>query len=88
MAPVHVRTCITRRVRRTIGLTTTTTMHDLVMGLCITRDEWGVAIAHGINTLGTPASMRACARAAYAHILTGSDAIMGTSSRVVANLAE
>jgi hypothetical protein len=73
-------------VRRTIGFTTPTTMHDLVMGLCINRDEWGAAIAHGINTLGTPASMRACARAAYAHILTGSDAIMGTSSRVVANL--
>src|SRR5438093_1041345 len=86
MAPVHVRTRITRRVRRTIGFTTTTTMYALVMGLCINRDEWGAAIAHGINTLGTPASMRTGARAAYAHILTGSDAIMGTSSRVVANL--
>ena len=58
MAPVHGRTRITRRVRRTMRLTTTTTMHDLVMGLCITRDAWGAAIAHGINTLDTPASMR------------------------------
>jgi len=86
MAPVHVRTRITRRVRRTIGFTTTTTMHDLVMGLCINRDEWGTAISHVINTLGTPASMRTCARAAYANILTGSNAIMVTSSRVAANL--
>src|SRR6266581_8706402 len=86
MAAVHVRTRITRRVRRTIGFTTTTTMYALVMGLCINRDEWGAAIAHGINTLGTPASMRTGARAAYANILTGSNAIMVTSSRVAANL--
>jgi len=52
-------------------LTTTTTMHDLVMGLCITRDEWGAAISHGINTLGTPASMRCLCQGCAANILTG-----------------
>ena len=41
---INVRTRIKRLVRRTICFSTTTTMHDLVIGLFINRYEFGVAI--------------------------------------------
>jgi insertion element IS1 protein InsB len=42
--PINLRTRIKRLVRRTICCSKTTTMHDLVLGLCINRDELGGAI--------------------------------------------
>jgi insertion element IS1 protein InsB len=42
--PMHVRTWIKRLVRRTMCFSKTTTLHDLVIGLCINRYEFGVAI--------------------------------------------
>jgi hypothetical protein len=41
-------------MRRTICFSKTTTMHDVVIGLCINRYEFGVAISDGINTFATP----------------------------------
>lgn len=41
---INLRTQITRLVRRTICFATTTTMHDLVMGLCIHRSACGLLI--------------------------------------------
>jgi insertion element IS1 protein InsB len=41
---INVRTRIKRLVRRTFCFSKTTTMHDLVVGLCINRYEFGVAI--------------------------------------------
>ena len=41
---IHLRTRIKRLVRRTIGFSKTTTMHNLVIGLFINRYEFGVAI--------------------------------------------
>jgi len=41
---INLRTRIKRLVRRTIGFSETTTMHDLVIGLFINRYEFGVAI--------------------------------------------
>jgi insertion element IS1 protein InsB len=41
---LNLRTRIQRLVRRTIGLSKTTTMHDLVIGLFINRYEFGVSI--------------------------------------------
>lgn len=38
---INVQTRIERLVRRTMGCATTTTLHDLVLGLCITREEVG-----------------------------------------------
>jgi hypothetical protein len=35
-------------------LANTTTMHDLGIGLFINRSEFGVAIAHVLNTVDTP----------------------------------
>jgi len=51
---LNLRTRIKRLVRRPMCLSTTTTMHDLVIGLCITRYEFGVVIEYRINTFGTP----------------------------------
>ena len=42
--PINVRTRIKRLVRRTIGFSKTSTMHDLSMGLFSNRYECGVAI--------------------------------------------
>ena len=39
---LNLRTRITRLMRRTIGFSTTTTMHDLVIGLFINRYEFGL----------------------------------------------
>lgn len=39
--PRNVRTRIKRLVRRTMCFSTTTTMHDLVIGLCINRYAFG-----------------------------------------------
>src|SRR6266581_5182540 len=41
---INLRTRIKRLVRRTICFSTTTTMHDLVIGLFINRYEFGVSI--------------------------------------------
>jgi len=41
---INVRTRIKCLVRRTICFSKTTTMHDLVLGLFISRYEFGVAI--------------------------------------------
>jgi insertion element IS1 protein InsB len=41
---LNLRTRLTRRVRRTICFSNTTTMHDLVIGLCINRYEFGLRI--------------------------------------------
>ena len=41
---LNLRTHITRLVRRTIGFSKATTMHDLVIGLFINRYEFGVAL--------------------------------------------
>jgi len=41
---INLRTRITRLVRRTIGFSKTTTMHDLVIGLFINRYECGLLI--------------------------------------------
>ncbi len=41
---IHLRTRIKRLVRRTICFSKTTTMHDLVIGLCINRYEFGLLI--------------------------------------------
>ncbi len=41
---INLRTRIKRLVRRTICFSTTTTMHDLVIGLFINRYEFGVVI--------------------------------------------
>ena len=45
---------IKRLVRRTIGLSKTTTRHDLVIGLFVNRYECGLALYHEINTWETP----------------------------------
>lgn len=36
------------------GLSKTTTMHDLVIGLCVNRYECGLALYHEINPWETP----------------------------------
>ena len=41
---INLRTRIKRLVRRTIGFSKTTTMHDLVIGLFINRYEFGLLI--------------------------------------------
>jgi insertion element IS1 protein InsB len=41
---INLRTRIKRLVRRTIGFSKTTTMHDLVIGLFINRYECGLLI--------------------------------------------
>jgi insertion element IS1 protein InsB len=41
---INLRTRLKRLVRRTICFSNTTTMHDLVIGLFMTRYEFGVAI--------------------------------------------
>jgi hypothetical protein len=41
---LHLRTRITRAVRRTIGFSKTNHLHDLVMGLFIHRYECGRAL--------------------------------------------
>ena len=41
---INLRTRMKRLVRRTIGFSKTTTMHDLVLGLFINRYEFGVTI--------------------------------------------
>jgi insertion element IS1 protein InsB len=41
---LNLRTRIKRLVRRTLCFSTTTTMHDLVLGLFINRYEFGVAL--------------------------------------------
>jgi len=41
---INLRTRIKRLVRRTICFSTTTTMHDLVIGLFINRYEFGLLI--------------------------------------------
>src|SRR5262249_57526788 len=46
---IKLRTRIKRLVRRTICCSTTTTRHDLVVGLFTNRYECGRAIYHGIN---------------------------------------
>ena len=48
------RTRIKRLGRRTMGLSKTTTRHDLVIGLCVNRYECGRALYHEINTWETP----------------------------------
>ncbi len=42
--PINLRTRIKRLVRRTICFSQTTTLHDLVIGLCINCYEFGVAL--------------------------------------------
>jgi len=42
--PVNLRTRITRLGRRTLCCVTTTTIHDLVIGLCIHREQCGLLI--------------------------------------------
>jgi len=55
---LNLRTRITRLVRRTMGFSNTTTMHDLVIGLFISRDEFGRLIEHGINSSETPSPLQ------------------------------
>jgi hypothetical protein len=45
-------------MRRTICFSTTTTMHDLVLGLFINRYEFGLALEREINTCDTPSARR------------------------------
>jgi insertion element IS1 protein InsB len=42
--PINLRTRIKRLVRRTICFSKTERMHDLVIGLCINRYEFGRAL--------------------------------------------
>jgi len=50
------RTRIKRLVRRTLCLAKTERMHDLVLGLFLTRSEFGQPLCSGINTCETPSS--------------------------------
>jgi insertion element IS1 protein InsB len=59
---LNLRTRIKRLVRRTMGFAKTTTMHDLVIGLFINRDEFGGAIEHEINTFATPSKGLFCSK--------------------------
>src|SRR5438445_10197056 len=40
--------------RHTMCCATTTTMHDLVIGLCIHREECGLLICYAIHSVATP----------------------------------
>jgi insertion element IS1 protein InsB len=54
--PINLRTRIKRLVRRTIGFSRTTTIHDLVIGLLINRYEFGRLISCRFNSSETPSS--------------------------------
>ncbi|HEY5871160.1 MAG TPA: IS1 family transposase [Candidatus Tectomicrobia bacterium] len=67
----NLRTRITRRGRHAICFSTTTTRHDVVLGLCIHRYEFGRACSQEITTCDTPstrchrADMRSATRQAH-----------------------
>jgi|RhiMetdeSRZDD1v2_1073273.scaffolds.fasta_scaffold80278_7 hypothetical protein len=53
---MHLRPRIKRLVHRTMCFSTTTTMHDLMLGLCINSYKLRRPISHESNTFGTPSN--------------------------------
>jgi len=55
--PINRRTRLTRLVRRTLCFSKTERMHDLVLGLFISRYDFGRLFSSGINTFETSSAL-------------------------------